>query len=316
MPVVPEKTSSSQPWWQPYWEISRMNHWPRGPAVIFWPCVWSLLFSRYGHAIQPGTLSRYMAAFMGGGTISHCAICTLNDICDVDFDRQVGAWPTHSRSHLPDRQIERCKTLPSGRISVSAASVFLVVQTAAFCAVLLTINREAWVTSCMPLHGFYPLMKRVTHWPQAWLGLSMAWGASTTWLMVRPHDYDSKAVWALTAGIAFWTVVMDTMYACQDRRDDIKVGIGSTAVLFGSWITPILSVFAALFVATLIYAGQETNQGQVYYTIAVGGTAGHLAWQLSTFNADDNDNCQTRFDSNGQIGYIVTAGLLGQMYIS
>ncbi|KZT23197.1 UbiA prenyltransferase [Neolentinus lepideus HHB14362 ss-1] len=294
----------SQPWWQPYWELSRMPHWPRGTMLMFWPCVWGYILGRHGQPEDPVILLQYATAFLVGNTILHCTICTLNDICDIDLDRQV----------------ERTKNrpLPSGRLSIFQAWVFLSLQLAVFFAMLSVVNKEAFICGAfgvLPLHALYPLMKRWTNWPQAWLGLTMGWGVPTAWLMSSPHDYGSPAMWVLTLGIPCWAIVYDTIYACQDRKDDIKAGVKSCAVLFGSWVKQILALFAAAFVGSLIYAGVESGQGWLYYLVAAGGCAAHFAWQLITLDPDDGKDCEYKFDSNGQLGYLVTAGLLVQWYL-
>ena len=92
-----------------------------------------------------------------------------------------------------------------------------------------------------------------------------------------------------------WTIYYDTIYACQDRRDDIKAGVKSTAVLFGDWIRLILSFFAACFVASLVYAGMITEAGYLYYTITVGGAAACFAWQMLSIDFDDGAQCWQAF---------------------
>ncbi|TFK56929.1 UbiA prenyltransferase [Heliocybe sulcata] len=253
---------------------------------------------------EPLQLAYIMAAFFAGSTLLHCAACTINDICDRDFDAQV----------------ERCKNRPlvSGAVSMFGAWVFLFLQVAVFFWALSYVPMNAFLCGSFgvfPLHAFYPLMKRVTNWPQAWLGLAMNWGLPTAWLIAAPNDYQYPPVWALTFGTLCWTIVYDTIYACQDRKDDVKAGVNSTAVLFGDYVKPILSMFAAMFVATLAYAGYATGQGWVYYTVSVGGCAAHLLWQLVTLDTEDPQDCWNKFDANGYLGYVVLAGQLGGWYI-
>ncbi|EJD42199.1 UbiA prenyltransferase [Auricularia subglabra TFB-10046 SS5] len=291
-------------WWgQPYWQLARMHKFPVGSNLVWWPTVWGWLLA-LPERPDAWTLTKYIVAFMVAGTVLHSAACTINDICDVDFDRQV----------------ERCKNRPlvSGAVSIPAAWVFLLAQTGAFLWMLSYAGNEtAWwcgAFGVFPLHAFYPLMKRWTNWPQAWLGLAMNWGLPTAWLMAAPQDVKSEAMWVLTFGTFCWTILYDTIYALQDKKDDAQAGVKSTALLFGSYVRPILALFGAAFVATLAYAGVSTGQNELYFTITVAGTAAHVAWQLITLNVNDPSDCFDKFVANGNLGYIVTAGMLASMW--
>ncbi|KAH7926932.1 4-hydroxybenzoate polyprenyl transferase [Leucogyrophana mollusca] len=296
-PTVPPK-------WQLYWQLARMHKFPTGSMVLFWPAAWGFLLSARNADLSPVQVAGYLAALFVGSTLLHCAACTLNDICDRDFDRQV----------------ERTKNRPlaAGHISVWGATVFLGIQLAAFFAMLSVFNRNAFICGTFgvfPLHALYPLMKRWTWWPQAWLGLAMNWGLPTAWLIVSPDDVKSAPMWVLTGGTLCWTIVYDTIYACQDRKDDVKAGVKSTALLFGSWVKEILSIFAVGFVGSLIYAGVATGRGIPFYIIAVGGCAGHLLWQLLSLDVNSPEDCWKKFQSNGNLGYVVTGGILLDHYI-
>ncbi|KZT66056.1 4-hydroxybenzoate polyprenyl transferase [Daedalea quercina L-15889] len=304
-PLLNKQTSSafSKPRWRLYWELARMHKFPSGSILVFWPCIWGYLLGTRGNPSGVTTLARYFIAFLIGSTLLHSAACTINDICDRDFDRQV----------------ERCKNRPiaSGAVTVFQATVFLLLQVGIFVLMLTQANRTAFLCGLFgvfPLHAFYPLMKRVTNWPQAWLGLAMNWGLPTAWLMTRPEDINSVPMWALTFGTFCWTIFYDTIYACQDRKDDVEAGVKSTALLFGAYVKPILSLFGAVFVGTLAYAGIATGMPQPYFIISVGGCALHMIWQLGTLDVDTPEDCCKKFNSNGDLGYIVAGGMLAAMY--
>lgn len=142
----------------------------------------------------------------------------------------------------------------------------------------------------------------------------MTWGLPTTWVSFRGYtDMDALIVlylggiwWGfirvvmsvdglLTPTLHSWSIYYDTIYACQDRRDDIKAGVKSTAVLFGDYVRPIVSVFATLFVASLVYAGMVTEAGPLYYVITVGGGAACFAWQMLTIDFDNGEQCWSAF---------------------
>ncbi|PCH39563.1 4-hydroxybenzoate polyprenyl transferase [Wolfiporia cocos MD-104 SS10] len=293
-----------QPWWLGYWQLARMHKFPAGSILIFWPCAWGYVLGAHGNRPEPLELAYILAACFIGSTILHCAACTINDICDVDFDRQV----------------ERSKNRPlvAGTVSMPAAWAFLLLQTAVFFGILSFANKPAFFCGAFgifPLHAIYPLMKRITWWPQAWLGLAMNWGLPTAWLIAAPQDVRSVPMWTLTFGTFCWTIVYDTIYACQDRKDDVKAGVKSTAVLFGNFVKPILSLFAAAFVGTLAYAGYVTQQGWIYYAVSVGGCAAHLLWQFVTVDLDVPEQCWRKFQANGDLGYIVLAGMLAEWYL-
>ncbi|EGO19684.1 hypothetical protein SERLADRAFT_479380 [Serpula lacrymans var. lacrymans S7.9] len=237
-----------------------------------------------------------------GSTLLHSAACVINDICDVDFDRQV----------------ERTKSrpLPAGIISIREATTFLIVLTVAATSMLLLTSPTAGLVGLLgifPLHALYPLMKRWTWWPQAWLGLAMNWGYPVAWLSITTLNLPVVATFF--CGTICWSIFYDTIYACQDREDDVKAGVGSTAVLFGSWIRPILTGFATTFIACVVYAGMLNGQGLAYYVVSCGGGAIHMCWQLLSWDMKLPSSCLAKFRSNGDLGYILLAGMLLDCYI-
>ncbi|KAL0061049.1 hypothetical protein AAF712_012170 [Marasmius tenuissimus] len=152
-------------------------------------------------------------------------------------------------------------------------------------------------------------MKRVTYWPQAWLGLAANYGLVIGYLAVSNGRWDPPILILYTGSVA-WTIVYDTIYAYQDVRDDIKVGIKSTALLFGPTNgRKILAGFAAVFWASLCLIGVQNEQGPWYFVISVGGAGVHLAWQLSTWKQEDWDSCLKTFMSNGNLGALIWFGL-------
>ncbi|KAI0724919.1 UbiA prenyltransferase family-domain-containing protein [Fomitopsis betulina] len=278
-----------------YW----CSRFPSGGLFIFWPSVWGYLLSV--HTNPPGltTLMGYLIGLLVA--LLESAGCTINDICDRDFDRQV----------------ERCKNRPiaSGAITILQATIFLLFQVAVFVWILTHLDQTAFfcgILEVFPLASLYPLMKRVTFWPQAWLGLAMNWGLPTAWLMTRPQDVTYTPMWVLLFGSLCWTIFYDTIYACQDKKDDVKAGVKSTALLFGAYIKLILVTFAAVFVCTLAYIGLKLDMSLPYFVIGVGGSAAHLAWQLCTLNVDIPEECGKKFFSNS---YIITGGMLAAIYM-
>ncbi|KAI0090696.1 UbiA prenyltransferase family-domain-containing protein [Irpex rosettiformis] len=284
-----------------YFDLTRLNKFPLGNILIIWPCLWGLTMASFDTRLPRAEFATQALVFTLGSTLLHSTACVINDICDVDLDQQV----------------ERTKNRPlaSGVLPLSGAWTLWGVMTACCFGFLAFANSPARYmgTICMfPLHVLYPLMKRWTYWPQAWLGLAMNWGFLVAWLNVKPTisatDYYIMATMLL--GMDCWTIVYDTEYACQDREDDAKVGVGSTALLFGGHVRLILGGFAIVFVSSLIVVGILNGQTTVYYVVSCGGAAVHLTWQLLTWEVDNVNDCGDKFRSNGDMGYLIWAGIL------
>ncbi|KIP03847.1 hypothetical protein PHLGIDRAFT_76947, partial [Phlebiopsis gigantea 11061_1 CR5-6] len=156
------------------------------------------------------------------------------------------------------------------------------------------------VVGFLILDPLYPLMKRWTHWPQAFLGLAMTWALPTAWVSINGFHVVSIPLVLLVGGTS-WTIYYDTIYACQDRRDDIKAGIKSTAVLFGEYIRPIVFTFAVGFIASLTYGGVATGAGAPYFIITVIITSVELVWQMVALDFDNGVQCWTIFKINGNL---------------
>ncbi|KAI0043772.1 UbiA prenyltransferase [Auriscalpium vulgare] len=296
-PSLPFPLGLVSPGVRPYLELIRF-HKPTGTVLMFWPFAWGLTLAAY-HVNLPfeeywPQLGRYLlAAFLLRGSA-----CTINDIFDREYDAGV----------------ERTKGRPlaSGRISVFAASVYLILQYVAGVAIYVGLNEIAFyaaIIQLLPLFLVYPLMKRITYWPQAWLGICMNFGLAVTWIAVT-GDINWPLLSVLLAGTWGWTMHYDTIYACQDREDDVKVGVKSTAVLLGDYVEPFTIVCSVLFIASLAVAGFINHQTVIYYVISVGGTALHIVWQYSNVNLEKPDSCWRFFVRNGHMGWLTWAGLM------
>lgn len=153
-------------------------------------------------------------------------------------------------------------------------------------------------------------MKRITYWPQAWLGIAMNFGLVISWVAVT-EKVDVRLLALLMVGSWGWTMhyglslpsrityetdlKADTIYACQDRKDDVKVGVKSTAVLLGDFVRPFTFSCAVLFVSTLAYAGVLNAQTPYFFYVTIGGTSLHLIWQYATVDLDSPDSCGCEF---------------------
>ncbi|NVJ68825.1 MAG: 4-hydroxybenzoate octaprenyltransferase [Alphaproteobacteria bacterium] len=281
---------------RPYLKLARMDR-PVGTWLLLWPCLWSTLLAADGHVTVEHLY--LMALFAIGALTMRGAGCTYNDIVDRDFD---GA-------------VERTKSrpIPAGEVTIKQAWGFLVFQCLIGFAVLIQLNMFAILVGLgsLVLVAIYPFMKRITYWPQAWLGLTFNWGALVGWAAVR-GSMDWPAI-LLYAGGLFWTLGYDTAYAHQDKEDDALIGVKSTALALGKKTKPALSLFYGLFIFALLGAGILANLGIIYYPVlALAGL--HLAAQVRRIDIDDAASCLEVFRSNIAFGWIVLlALLLGQL---
>ncbi|KAF9001135.1 UbiA prenyltransferase family-domain-containing protein [Cyathus striatus] len=283
---------------RPYLELIRLEK-PTGTILMFWPFAWGLTMAAYKINLPLEEYGNDLAKCVVGAFIMRSSACTINDI----FDRKM------------DAGVERTKNRPlaSGRISVLAATIYLMVQyligTLFF---YFTVDGLAlWVAlfQLIPIFAIYPLLKRVTYWPQAWLGFAMNFGFVTAWVS-STGGIDLPLLGTAMLGCWCWTMLYDTIYACQDIKDDVKMGVHSTAILFGSWIKPLLMGCAAIFATTLGVAGYLNSQGLPFFIVSVVGTCLHLIWQFMTVNLEEPASCWRNFNRNGHLGWIIWGGLM------
>lgn len=230
-----------------------------------------------------------------GALVMRGAGCTLNDLADRTFDAQV--------ARTADRP------LPSGAVSVGQAVGFLIGLGLVGLAVLLRFNPFAvWVgVASLGLVAVYPFAKRVTYWPQAVLGLTFNWGALLGWAAVR-GDLAAPAGVLYVAGL-FWTLGYDTIYAHQDKEDDILVGVKSTALKLGDATPMWLALFYTAATALIALAGYLSGAAWPFYAV-LAVSAGHLAWQVGTVDIHAPANCLAKFKTNRDYGLIVFAAFV------
>jgi len=275
----------------PYLRLARFDR-PIGTWLLLLPGWWAL-------ALAPphgGWPDPWLFALFGiGALLMRGGGCVINDLFDRDFDARV--------ARTADRPIA------SGAISIPRALIFLAALFGVSLLILLQFNPIAIAVgvASLALVVPYPLMKRITWWPQAWLGLTFNWGALLGWAAVR-GDIAAPALVLYAAGF-FWTLGYDTIYAHQDKEDDALVGIKSTARLFGDRSRPWIAGFFAVCLALLALAGWLIGLGWPFYA-GLGLATAHLAWQTASADFDDPKNCLTRFKSNRDFGLIVLAAIV------
>ena len=262
---------------------------PIGWWLLFWPCVWAVWLG--GGAERIGLVLWLLA----GSIAMRGAGCVYNDIVDADLDRQV----------------ERTAARPvaSGRVSRKRAWAWLGLLCLVGLVVLLQLRGAAQLValaSLLPVAA-YPFMKRITWWPQVWLGLVFSWGALVGWVEVLHTRFDVLA--ALYAGCLLWVVGYDTIYALQDREDDALVGIRSSALRLGSGVRSGVGGFYAGALVCWAF-GFWSLRPDPLALLALLPMALHLGWQVATLDPADGGNALARFRANRFAGLLMALACL------
>ncbi|WP_374443480.1 4-hydroxybenzoate octaprenyltransferase [Stella sp.] len=274
---------------RPYARLARLDR-PIGTWLLLFPGWWAIAL-----AAAPGTVPdwRLLALFAIGALVMRGAGCTINDIVDRDFDARVART--------------RTRPIPAGEVSVRQAVAFLGLQCLIGLLILLRLTPTAIMlgVGVLALIVAYPFMKRVTWWPQLFLGLTFNWGAVLGWAAVS--DGVPPAALLLYAGGIAWTLGYDTIYAHQDKEDDVLIGVKSSALALGERTRPWLFVFYAAALALFAAAGSAAGAGWGYWAgLAV--ALAILARQAATVDIDDPADCRRHFHANRWVGWAVFAG--------
>ncbi|XP_066953679.1 4-hydroxybenzoate polyprenyltransferase, mitochondrial [Macrobrachium rosenbergii] len=276
-----------------YLQLMRFDR-PIGSWLLFWPCGWSIVL-----AATPGSLPdiKMLALFALGAIVMRGAGCTINDMWDKDYDGKVARTAG--------------RPLASGALSMFDALVFLATQLSIGCLILLQLNFYSIVlgASSLGLIVLYPLMKRVTYWPQLMLGFTFNWGALLGWSAIHGFCDWSICLPLYAAGVS-WTLIYDTIYAHQDKYDDAIIGIKSTALKFGDATQRWLSGFALAMVSSLVVTGYNAQLAWPYYLTVI-GTAAHIGNQVRTLDINNPSDCGDKFRANRHIGLLLFLGMIG-----
>ncbi|GJQ08870.1 hypothetical protein GpartN1_g661.t1 [Galdieria partita] len=280
----------------PYVKLARLDK-PIGTWLLYLPGAWSIsLASEAGHVSDFWLLS----LFGIGAILLRGAGCTINDLWDSRLDRLV----------------ERSKSRPlaSGEVTKKQALFFVSAQLLGGLPILLSLNMYSQLlgASSLCLVTLYPLAKRVTFWPQLVLGLTFNWGALLGWVAVK-GSLDLPALFLYGAGVA-WTLIYDTIYAHQDKLDDKRIGIRSTALYFGDRTDRWLFFFSGIHSSLLLLAGYSAEQTAPYYTSVIIGSF-HLWRQIFRTNYDDPEECAKTFRSNRNYGLIILLGICAGNFV-
>ncbi|KAK9074647.1 hypothetical protein SSX86_007245 [Deinandra increscens subsp. villosa] len=268
---------------RPYAHLARLDK-PIGTWLLAWPCMWSITL-----AATPGHLPdlKMMTLFGCGAFLLRGAGCTINDLLDRDIDTKV----------------ERTKLRPiaSGALTPFQGVAFLGIQLLLGLGILLQLNNYSRVlgASSLLLVFSYPLMKRITFWPQAFLGLTFNWGALLGWTAIR-GSLDPAVVLPLYLSGVFWTLVYDTIYAHQEIKSHRKLGSNS------SWS----SDYYYYMIMYLYKGGLTSDQAGSTYYVFLAAASGQLAWQIWTVDISSGADCSRKFVSNKWFGALVFGGIL------
>ncbi len=275
--------------WRPYLSLARLDR-PIGTWLLLWPCWWSLALAAEGW--PSGWL---MALFALGAVVMRGAGCCWNDIVDRDVDGRV------------ERTAGR--PIPSGAVSVGRAAAFMVLLGLVGLAILASFNGFAILVGVAALGPvvIYPFMKRITWWPQFFLGVAFNWGALLGWAAAR-GTLELPAVLLYLAGIA-WTLGYDTIYAHQDKEDDALVGVRSSARRLGAKTRPALVVFYALALGGFAGAGGAAGLAWPFWP-PLALAALQLGWQAARVRFDDPADCLAKFRSNALFGWLLLAAIV------
>ena len=269
--------------------LTRLNR-PIGILLLLWPTLWGLWFAAGG---LPGW--HVLFVFVAGVVLMRSAGCVVNDYADRDFD--------------PHVERTRARPIAAGRVSVREALLLFVALALGAFVLVLTLNR---LTIAMSFAGAflaasYPFLKRYTHLPQFYLGMAFGWGIPMAF--AAQTGTVPGLAWILFAANVCWSVAYDTAYAMVDREDDLKVGVKSTAILFGRADRVMIGLFHAGTLLLLVAAGVVAGFGLLYY-LGLIAAALHAGYQQWLIRERDHAACFRAFLSNNIFGAMVFTGLV------
>jgi len=275
-------------------ELIRLKR-PIGFMLLFWPCLWGLTLV---YDFQSNLLNYffYSALFLSGSILMRSAGCIVNDIADKNFDKKV----------------ERTKKRPiaSGKVSVKLASVYAVILCGIAFLVLINFNKFTILMALisMPLAFTYPLMKRITYWPQLFLGITFNYGLVLAWISISNEISIIPIIFYL--GAIFWTLGYDTIYGFQDIKDDEIIGVKSTSIKFKNDPKKFLFISYCIFIISLLLIGILMSFKYYYFIFLIFPIFHLLIFQVKKLNINLPIDCLIKFKSNNFLGLIILINIL------
>lgn len=279
---------------RPYLRLMRADR-PIGVWLLWVPCLWGAALALPANADGWTRFALHALLFGIGAFVMRSAGCAYNDIVDREIDANVARTAG--------------RPLPAGQLTTRAAWALLVGLCLIGLVVLLQFNRFAILTglASLALVAAYPFMKRITWWPQAWLGLTFNWGVLVGYAAAA-GALSAPTFLVYAAGI-FWTLGYDTIYAHQDKDDDALVGVKSSARALGARTRPALAAFYGGVIGLFAVAGVLAGASPLYF-IALAPATIHFAWQIERFRDEDGARCLALFKSNRATGLLLLAPFL------
>ena len=273
-------------------ELTRLNK-PIGFMLLFWPCSWGLAYA-YLDNQNTNLFTNYLILFFFGSVLMRSAGCIFNDIVDRDFDKKV----------------KRTKTRPiaAGKITVWHSLIYVLILCLIAFIILLQFNIFTIILgmSSMLLAFSYPFMKRITYWPQLFLGITFNWGIIMGWAAINGSI--SLEILILYVSAIFWTLGYDTIYGAQDMSDDEIIGLKSTSIKFKKNIRLFVSVSYLISVILILFLFRE-NLGNNIFTFFLGMFVMSLFYQLFKFKRNKSQTYLNLFKLNNYSGLLLFLGI-------
>ena len=278
-------------------ELTRLNK-PIGFMLLFWPCAWGLAYANSFHN-NTDLLIQYLFLFFFGAVLMRSAGCIFNDIVDKDFDNKV----------------KRTKSRPiaAGKISVKRSFIYVISLCSLAFLVLIQFNLKTIIIgmSSMILAFSYPFMKRITYWPQLFLGITFNWGILMAWTAM--NNSISLEIITLYFSAIFWTLGYDTIYGAQDMSDDEIIGLKSTSIKFKNNIKKFIFFSYALTMCLLLILFKD-YLGKNIFSVLLFLSFGTLLYQIIKFKENNSKSCLKLFKLNNLTGFIIFISIMSLNY--
>ena len=274
-------------------ELTRLNK-PIGFMLLFWPCSWGLAYAYYINQ-DSKLLVYYLILFFLGSVLMRSAGCIFNDIIDKDFDKKVNRTKN--------------RPLAAGKISVKKSLIYVIILCILAFLILLQFNKLTIILgmSSMLLAFTYPLMKRITYWPQLFLGITFNWGVIMAWSAINNNLTQEIIILYISA--IFWTLGYDTIYGAQDMSEDEIIGLKSTSIKFKKKINQFVGTMYSINIILISYLFKNEIGLNFFSLFAIFFTIS-LFYQVSVFSKKNSQSCLEMFKINNFSGALLLISIL------
>ena len=275
-------------------ELTRLKK-PIGFMLLFWPCAWGLTLA-YDFSSNLNNYFFYLILFFLGSVLMRSAGCIVNDIMDKEFDAKV--------FRTKDRPIA------SGKISIKLGIFYSIALCLLALLILINFNYFTIILALgsMPLAFSYPLMKRLTYWPQLFLGITFNYGIILGWTSISEEI--NLIIILFYIGAIFWTLGYDTIYGYQDIKDDEIIGLKSTSIKFKNSAKQFLFLCYTILSVLFLVGGYYMNFKYIYFAIFIVPLIHLIFFQIKKFNKNNPSDCLKIFKSNNMFGLIIFLNIL------